>query len=101
MWQIGIKVKVIKKKKKSKGKSKCFADFINFNTPEDVQLKRCLAHKEIWMKIANSNAYCYPTVSDVLQDLPKEKNYDILTTGSLHLVGALLSILDPSLSGNL
>lgn len=64
-------------------------------------------HKDVWSNLVENEkrnetseiATIYPTVSHVLNDLNVDTNYTVLTTGSLHLVGAMLSILDPELTG--
>lgn len=82
-------------------------DSENYNTPETLQQKRCIYHKDLWIILAQNpeekriseRAVIYPTITRILNDLNKETNYAILTTGSLHLVGSMLSILDPELTG--
>lgn len=83
-------------------------DNINYNITENEQLKRCCVHKNIWLNFNSTtknrsketSVTVHRTIYDVLQDLPKENKYNILVTGSLHLVGAMLSLLDPNLNGN-
>lgn len=85
-----------------------FADNVNYNITENDQLKRCRAHRDIWLKFdwiinndyKETSVKVHKTVHDVLQEFSKDNKYDVLVTGSLHLVGATLSLLDPNLSGN-
>lgn len=37
----------------------------------------------------------FPTIYEALQTFPVKYKYDVLVTGSLHLVGATLGILTP------
>lgn len=70
---------------------------------KDLML-RCSKHSQVWCELSSSsaNVKALECVSDALIDIKHRKskidNLAILITGSLHLVGAALSILDPSLS---
>lgn len=76
----------------------------NFFTPTEEQKNRCYWHCKVWGQgsvVANS-------ISQVLDHISKENNFklnctienkpQLLITGSLHLVGAALTLLDPDLS---
>ncbi|KAG6459714.1 hypothetical protein O3G_MSEX011548 [Manduca sexta] len=71
----------------------------NFSLVEqDELIQRCQRHAEIWSGDHTSVMEC---VADALLTIEKEfqgEKSSILVTGSLHLVGAVLSILDPNLS---
>ncbi|XP_047533027.1 folylpolyglutamate synthase, mitochondrial-like [Vanessa atalanta] len=62
-------------------------------------LLKCDNHAMTW-KLLNkrSKVTIQECVSDVLQCIHKKSNVSVLITGSLHLVGAALSIIDPNLS---
>lgn len=67
---------------------------------------RCHNHYQIWQDLERTNTYrnaklvkVYPSVSEVLSNFSDILNYDVLVTGSLHLVGATLNIIDPQLKG--
>lgn len=65
---------------------------------------RCCKDAEIWCELSTSSAKvkALECVSDALIDIKRHNNkidnLAVLITGSLHLVGAALSILDTSLS---
>lgn len=65
-------------------------------------IERCELHKEQWLKLLggsqmiDSEVHVFPSVFDALQAL-KENQHDLLVTGSLHLIGAVLNIIDPNL----
>lgn len=66
---------------------------------DDFQLKRCEEHANVWKKIeenAEIKTGCVrvlPTVLDAIEFLCQNSKCDILITGSLHLVGSALSVL--------
>lgn len=79
-------------------------DMRNFNILENQQLQRCHDHYEIWKELETTNTYnsagcvkVFPSVSCALDYLSPDAKYDVLVTGSLHLVGAALSVIDPEL----
>lgn len=62
-------------------------------------LSRCDNHAAIWKQLnKQSKVTILECVSDVLQYNNMNSNISVLITGSLHLVGAALSIIDPNLS---
>lgn len=79
------------------------ADQENFNTPVNKQIEKCRCNAEVW----GENAVLSNSVYDALLLIRKGNDLDfsneenkkpqVLVTGSLHLVGALLSIVDPDL----
>ncbi|KYQ58683.1 Folylpolyglutamate synthase, mitochondrial [Trachymyrmex zeteki] len=68
----------------------------------DEQRKKCKKHCELW----GDNSVSKNTVAEVLYDIKKHVSsqvnshdkVEVLVTGSLHLNGAVLTILDPNLS---
>lgn len=66
---------------------------------DNVQLKRCEEHGKIWRSIeANlemkaSTVKVLPTVLDAIEFVCQHSKCDILITGSLHLVGSALSVI--------
>lgn len=63
-------------------------------------LTRCKSQASIWKTInGNSIVNVYECVADALESIKKIKaDSSVLVTGSLHLVGATLSIIDPNLN---
>ena len=91
-------------------------------TSTDSQMKRCLLNRAAWLKLnenhftelsngikkpsappmnymngQNHPTLSFPSINDALQWLDKDKSIEmhILCTGSLHLVGGILSYIDP------
>lgn len=68
----------------------------------EEQKKKCKRHYELW----GENSILKNSVAEVLYDIKKHVSsridphdkVEILVTGSLHMVGALLAILDPDLT---
>ncbi|XP_075989781.1 folylpolyglutamate synthase, mitochondrial-like isoform X2 [Anticarsia gemmatalis] len=76
----------------------------NYSKVEDEELiARCQKHADIWLEFQGSAAKVTVAgcVADALVSIKKNKvdRSSVLITGSLHLVGAALSILDPNLVG--
>ncbi|XP_052758826.1 folylpolyglutamate synthase, mitochondrial-like isoform X2 [Galleria mellonella] len=70
---------------------------------QSEQLARCHANAKIWKQYnSSSQVTVFECVADALASIKKDNDglfkSSVLITGSLHLVGAALSILDPSLS---
>nr|XP_049698028.1 folylpolyglutamate synthase, mitochondrial isoform X1 [Helicoverpa armigera] len=76
----------------------------NYSLVEQEELiARCEKHASIWQHLQEGciDVKVAGCVADALVDLKKQKIVDrssVLITGSLHLVGAALSILDPNIS---
>lgn len=76
-------------------------DLLNY-VSIDEQRKKCKKHCELWGESSVSKN----SVAEVLYDIKRHASsrtdshdkVEILVTGSLHLVGALLAILDPNLT---
>lgn len=63
-------------------------------------LSRCHKNADVWRQLckSNSNIILLECVADALKYVKQQKFYSsVLITGSLHLVGAALSILDSNL----
>uniref|UniRef100_A0A1I8BCB9 tetrahydrofolate synthase n=1 Tax=Meloidogyne hapla TaxID=6305 RepID=A0A1I8BCB9_MELHA len=96
-------------------------DSINLNHDSSKELKRCFKDKQLWMelfenKIENNNsksnqiptkpnAQCFSCISQTLEwitkyslNMSKGNELHVLITGSLHLVGDTLAILERSLN---
>ncbi|CAH1154773.1 unnamed protein product [Phaedon cochleariae] len=89
------------------GTSNDRADIIDFILPEDKQLMRCLDYKRKWVDMEASSTDKVETVhvartfSEAVESLKDGSERDILVTGSIHLIGAAMSVLDPTLDGAL
>ncbi|GAV00494.1 hypothetical protein RvY_11333 [Ramazzottius varieornatus] len=86
------------------------SDQANFTVNRDQQLARCGKQKILWEELNGvkqrkdsvAEAICFDSVKDTLawlEDFAENNDgkVEILVTGSLHLVGAVLSVLDPTL----
>lgn len=81
-------------------------DQANFMVTPSQQTERCVSNKNIWLTLekdasvhAAKTVMTCPTVVDVLKVMESQAGkQDILVTGSLHLIGSVLSVLDPNLS---
>lgn len=61
-------------------------------------MKRCNLHKSIWLNNFNSGeVYVAETIQEALGNLDQATEYDLLITGSVHLVGAAFETLKPNL----
>ncbi|KAF2894225.1 hypothetical protein ILUMI_11950 [Ignelater luminosus] len=76
----------------------------NFNIGTDKQMARCYVHHNLWIELEHTNntyskaqlVKVLPSVLEAIQEC-NNANCSLLITGSLHLVGAALSIIDPQL----
>ncbi|XP_055594336.1 folylpolyglutamate synthase, mitochondrial [Uranotaenia lowii] len=72
-------------------------DSINFNFPSDEQLKRCEQNLKTWQGLASGGeASIHGTLESVFRQIDSQRDLaecDILVTGSLHLIGAVLTAL--------
>lgn len=90
-----------------------FKDQINRMVTKEQQLDRCEWNKSIWLENADSEnsenqfrhnrtVLSLPTINAALRQVEHLAStvdkVDVLVTGSLHLVGGVLSVLDPDLS---
>lgn len=73
-------------------------DQINYTVSGKEQIERCQYHCDIW----GEGSVCGSDVSQVLDKIAEEnesgEKINLLVTGSLHLVGAVLAIIDPDLT---
>ncbi|XP_045468104.1 folylpolyglutamate synthase, mitochondrial-like isoform X1 [Harmonia axyridis] len=76
------------------------ADTSNVNAGE--QLSLCNTYKEKWLSSApeDEQVCVFPCVKEAMDFLHHKGQYNVLVTGSLHLVGAILSLLNPDLNEN-
>lgn len=79
-----------------------FVDQLNIANDDEQQLKRCESHKNTWINLEvtknlNQCVSVFSSVAEAINHLPHNQETEILITGSLHLVGAALNILDPNL----
>ncbi|XP_076232252.1 folylpolyglutamate synthase 1 [Calliopsis andreniformis] len=75
----------------------------NFLT--DEQKLKCKRNSEIWGTAQSSiKSSVFEVLQEIKQDFPRQRNSNnegkvqILVTGSLHLIGAVLAVLDPHLT---
>ncbi|XP_065575477.1 folylpolyglutamate synthase, mitochondrial-like isoform X1 [Artemia franciscana] len=87
----------------------CSSDITNFQVSRESQLRRLEQNKVAWMELQNtepakSSTLVFEYISDVLSWISeKERNghfeqIQVLVTGSLHLVGGLLSGIQPDIT---
>lgn len=82
-------------------------DQLELQTPSSQQLDKCYKNRDYWN---DDNATVFPNISQAFNHIKNESNINdinnevihsnrpqVLITGSLHLVGAALLILDPNL----
>lgn len=77
------------------------SDTKNLLESSNQQINRCRKHESIWKNleksysiIKKSEVVVFPTVKDAQKFLVENSECDVLVTGSLHLVGAVLSLID-------
>lgn len=68
------------------------------------QLVRCEEFRKKWLSLQNplrkqAEVVVCPSFTRAIEYLLRNKEYNILVTGSLFLVGAALSVLNPTLDG--
>lgn len=51
--------------------------------------------------IVADSVLIFPCFSRAIEFFDSENEYDVLVTGSIHLIGAALAVLDPTLKGTL
>jgi folylpolyglutamate synthase len=64
----------------------------------EQQLQRCRENSEIWSEFdSNACVHISPSVEEAVgfidNNIGSSENVDILVTGSLHLIGALLTVI--------
>lgn len=66
----------------------------------DHLVSRCIQHKEVWLQLGanNDKIEVFSTVYEALEYLNNQDSYDLLVTGSIHLIGSVLSIVHPDLN---
>ena len=93
-------------------KTDAASDSANFTVDRDQQLARCEKQKTVWEDLNGlgrthenylvGGAKCFSSVKEAMLWLDgfaenNQGKIEVLVTGSLHLVGAVLSVLDPTL----
>ncbi|KAJ8941136.1 hypothetical protein NQ318_004255 [Aromia moschata] len=69
------------------------------------QIQRCQGYKKKWLEIVGDSqeksnvVKVIPFFSSAVNFLESEGECDVLVTGSIHLIGAAMSVLDPTLNG--
>ncbi|VEN40046.1 unnamed protein product [Callosobruchus maculatus] len=71
--------------------------------PKDVQLEGCATKRDQWLKMnpSSKNVQVFPSFLRASDYLTSQDQWDVLVTGSIHLVGAAMTILDQTLKGTL
>nr|CAH7732318.1 unnamed protein product [Callosobruchus chinensis] len=79
------------------------SDQQNISTPSSEQLEGCFTKKTQWFKMnpSTKNLQIFPSFLRASDYLTSQDQWDVLVTGSIHLVGAAMTILDPTLKGTL
>lgn len=72
----------------------------NYYLTTDVQFRRCREHEALWKAMRRDGAtMVFNSIENVVEFIEGNgEECDVLVTGSLHLVGGVLSLLEPSLN---
>ncbi|XP_015121626.1 folylpolyglutamate synthase, mitochondrial [Diachasma alloeum] len=70
----------------------------NFTTTSEEQQKKCQLHCNIWGKGGVTGKSLLEVFERIREEFSEEERAQVLVTGSLHLVGAALNVLDPELT---
>ncbi|KAJ8985656.1 hypothetical protein NQ317_015152, partial [Molorchus minor] len=85
------------------GSDKDSADTVDHILPTDQQLRRCEAYSKKWSQMQSNGKTetikLFPSFSRAVNFIQNQGMCDILVTGSIHLIGAALSVLNPTLNG--
>ncbi|CAJ0593936.1 unnamed protein product [Cylicocyclus nassatus] len=76
------------------------SDLTNFNASAFEQRKRSHLCASTWKEIGTGEVHVFDCISstvDWIKKLSETEELDVLVTGSLHLVGGVLSIIEPSI----
>lgn len=79
------------------------SDTKNLMESSNQQISRCKKHESIWKNlekncnVKKSKVVIFPTIKNAQKFLADNCTCDVLVTGSLHLVGAMLSLVDPEM----
>lgn len=81
-----------------------FLDINDLKFTKDLRIQRCEEFKKIWLQLQTdfekkSEVLVCPTFTKAVEKLDNDKKYNVLVTGSIHLVGAAMIIIDPTLGG--
>lgn len=83
------------------GKTVNFLADSNYYLTTDKQFLRCKEYEQFWREINgnDSNTMVFNSIEEALDFVGKSgEKCDVLVTGSLHLVGGVLSLLEPTLN---
>ncbi|KJH51814.1 protein FolC [Dictyocaulus viviparus] len=75
------------------------SDLINLNQCEADQGNRCNQCAQTWKEIGSGKPFVFDCITTTIQWIEQQshlENLDVLVTGSLHLVGGVLSLIDPT-----
>lgn len=70
----------------------------------DELAEKCRQHKNLWLKLEDEKlresqiCEAFLTVNEALKFLINQDQFDLLVTGSIHLVGSVLSLIEPRLN---
>ncbi|XP_044258827.1 folylpolyglutamate synthase, mitochondrial-like isoform X2 [Tribolium madens] len=87
----------------SNSATRCRPDNSNHASSDEL-LEKCHQHKKLWLKLEEENlrtnqiCKAFLTVDEALDFLINQDQFDLLITGSIHLVGSVLSLIDPNLN---
>ncbi|XP_015121582.1 folylpolyglutamate synthase, mitochondrial [Diachasma alloeum] len=70
----------------------------NFTTTSEEQQKKCQLHCNIWGKGGVTGKSLLEVFEKIREEFSEEERAQVLVTGSLHLVGTALNVLDPELT---
>ncbi|PAV58304.1 hypothetical protein WR25_02211 [Diploscapter pachys] len=78
------------------------SDLTNFNASTEQQKQRAEECRVIWKKLTGKESFVFPCISSAIAHLsqnhsdPSSNHLLVCVTGSLHLVGGVLSIISPN-----
>ncbi|RCN26443.1 hypothetical protein ANCCAN_27830 [Ancylostoma caninum] len=75
------------------------SDLTNFNQSASEQRKRSQQCASTWKEIGTGEILvfdCITSTVERIEKLAETEDLDVLVTGSLHLVGGVLSLIEPS-----
>ncbi|XP_974553.2 folylpolyglutamate synthase, mitochondrial isoform X2 [Tribolium castaneum] len=87
----------------SNSATRCRPDNSNHASSDEL-LEKCHQHKKLWLKLEEDSlkksqmCKAFLTVDEALEFLVNQDQFDLLVTGSIHLVGSVLSLIDPNLN---
>lgn len=81
-----------------------FLDINDLKFTKDRQVERCEEYKSAWLKEQihfnkQAQVEVCSSFSKAVKYLEDDGEFNVLVTGSIHLVGVAMSIIDPTLGG--